>query len=78
MADGEEKKEETQLVLTNEEAESIVALALQKRSIKRTSLPQPFYEQMIEGVHQMVAGLQAMGWKIERPSFEPVLRDENT
>ena len=68
MADGEEKKEETMLVLTKEEAESIVALALQKNNVSRSLLPQPFYNQMVDGVHQMVAGLQAMGWKIERPS----------
>lgn len=78
MADGGQKKTETQLVLTKEEAESIVALALQKNNVKRALLPQPFYEQMVSGVHEMVAGLQAMGWKIERPSFEPVLRNENT
>ena len=67
MADENEKVEETALVLTKDEAESIVALALQKNNIKRSLLPQPFYEQMIDGVHQMVAGLQAMGWKIQRP-----------
>lgn len=78
MADGEEKKEETHLVLTKDEAESIVALALQKNNVNRSLLPQPFYEQMVSGVHEMVAGLQAMGWKIQRPNFEPALRDENT
>lgn len=70
MADENEKVEETALVLTKDEAESIVALALQKNNIKRALLPQPFYEQMLDGVHQMVAGLQAMGWKIQRPSTE--------
>jgi uncharacterized protein YlaN (UPF0358 family) len=70
MADENEKVEETALVLTKEEAESIVALALQKNNIKRALLPQPFYEQMLDGVHQMVAGLQAMGWKIQRPPVE--------
>jgi hypothetical protein len=67
MADGEHKVE-TALVLTRQEAESIVALALQKNNVSRSLLPQPFYEQMVDGVNQMVAGLQAMGWKIERPS----------
>jgi hypothetical protein len=65
MSDG---KVETTLVLTKEEAESIVALALQKKNINRSIIPQPFYEQMVSGVHEMVAGLQAMGWKIERPT----------
>lgn len=71
MADEHEKVEEIALVLTKDEAESIVALALQKNNIKRSLLPQPFYEQMLDGVHQMVAGLQAMGWKIQRPESSP-------
>lgn len=63
----DDSKEETMLVLTKEEAETIVALALQQKGIKRSLLPQPFYEQMVDGVQEMVQGLQTLGWKIERP-----------
>lgn len=66
MSDGE-KKEESFLVLSKEEAESIVALALQKNNVKRALLPQPFYEQMVVGVQDMFQSLQALGWKIQRP-----------
>ena len=70
MDEADEKTGEVFLELSNEEAESIVAIALQKNNVSRRLLPQPFYEQMVTGVKDMFLALQAKGWKIQRPSIE--------